>query len=254
MVFSDTFSQGDSFIHRLDPRARIISGAAFCILVALCRTIETPAAALLLAFFLAMTARLPLLGILRRLAPLNFFMLFLWIVLPLSAPGEVLIRIGPLTWTAEGARLAALITLKGNAIVLALAVFLGTMDASVLGHALDHMHAPHKLTHLFLFTYRYIDVLFLEKRRLTEAMRARAFRPGINMHTYRSYGRLVGMLLVRSLERSERIMEAMKCRGFRGHYYLVDHFAARRADYLFGLMFTALIMTLGGLEWRLWIR
>ena len=61
-------------------------------------------------------------------------------------------------------------------------------------------------------------------------MKMRGFRPRMNWHTYRTYGYLVGMLLVRSLERSERIVAAMKCRGFRGRFYLLDHFAFSSAD------------------------
>ena len=47
----------------------------------------------------------------------------------------------------------------------------------------------------------------------------------MNGHSYRTFGYLVGMLLVRSFDRSERVLAAMKCRGFRGQYWLLDHFS-----------------------------
>jgi cobalt/nickel transport system permease protein len=50
------------------------------------------------------------------------------------------------------------------------------------------------------------------------AMRVRGFRPGSNRHTWRSLGYLVGMLLVRSLERAERVRAAMLCRGYTGQF------------------------------------
>jgi cobalt/nickel transport system permease protein len=109
-------------------------------------------------------------------------------------------------------------------------VLAGTLEASVLGHALSHLHVPDKLTHLLLLTVRYLEVLQREYLRLEAAMRVRGFRPRISRHTYRSYGYLVGMLLVRSLDRSERVLAAMKCRGFRGRFYLLDHFAFSRRD------------------------
>jgi cobalt/nickel transport system permease protein len=71
-------------------------------------------------------------------------------------------------------------------------------------------------------------------------MKVRAFRPRMDRHTYRTYGYLVGMLLVRSLERSERIVAAMKCRGFRGRFYLLEHFAFSRRDAWFAVAAAAL--------------
>jgi cobalt/nickel transport system permease protein len=129
-------------------------------------------------------------------------------------------------------------------VVLTLVVLLGTMDAVTLGHTLHHLHVPEKLTHLMLFTVRYLDVLNREYLRLRAAMKARGFRPRFNRHTYRSFGYLVGMLLVRSLDRAERIAAAMKCRGFQGHFFLLDHFAFSRRDVPFCLAALALFVLL----------
>ena len=49
-------------------------------------------------------------------------------------------------------------------------------------------------------------------------MRARGFRPRTSRHTWRSYGNLMGMLLVRALERAQRVEEAMLCRGYNGAF------------------------------------
>ncbi len=88
-----------------------------------------------------------------------------------------------------------------------------------------------------------------EYHRLRAAIEVRAFRPGVNMHTYRTYGRLVGMLLVRSLDRSERVVAAMKCRGFHGHFYLLDHFHYSRRDALFAAVAAAILAGIARLEW-----
>jgi len=130
-------------------------------------------------------------------------------------------------------------------VVLTLVVLLGTMDAVTLGHTLHHLRVPEKFTHLMLFTVRYLDVLHHEYLRLRGAMKARGFRPRLDRHTYRCFGYLVGMLLVRSLDRAERIAAAMKCRGFQGHFFLLDHFAFSRRDVPFcvaSLTFLLLLM------------
>jgi len=68
---------------------------------------------------------------------------------------------------------------------------------------------------------------------MERAIRARGFAPGCNRHTLRTYGYLAGTLFVRAHHRAERVQAAMKCRGFQGRFYLMDHFHAGRADALF---------------------
>jgi cobalt/nickel transport system permease protein len=153
---------------------------------------------------------------------LEGFMVVLLATLPFTVPGEAWLTLGPLTATREGVLTAVLIALKANAVVLALLGLLGGLEPAVLGHALGRLGVPEKLVHLLLFTVRQIALLDKEQQRLRQAMRARAFVPRSDRHTWTSYGNLIGMLLVRSLERSRRIEAAMRCRGFQGRLYLLD--------------------------------
>jgi cobalt/nickel transport system permease protein len=241
--------RGASAILRVDPRTRIITAVVFSLLLAVSNRFAVLGLGLATAIAAALAARLKLGTTLRRLAALNGFMLLLLAVLPWSVPGTAVLEWDRLAVSREGLCLAAAIAIKGNAIVLLLMVLLGTLDMVTMGHALRHLYVPEKLTHLLLFTVRYIDVLEREFQRLTAAMRIRGFRGRMNWHTYRSYGYLVGMLLVRSLERAERIVAAMKCRGFRGRFYLLDHFHFSRADVRFGLTAAVVFSTMMLLEW-----
>ena len=181
--------------------------------------------------------------------PLNVVMLLLAAVLVLTAGGEPVAQFGPLVLGRDGPRLAGLVALKANAIVLLVVVLLGTMEAGVLGHALAHLRVPTKLVQLLLFTVRYLDVLHRESDRLRAAMRVRAFQPRADWHTYRALGYLVGMILVRGFDRSERVAAAMKCRAFRGVFPLLDHFALGRRDVPFTVVSAALLVALALLEW-----
>jgi cobalt/nickel transport system permease protein len=190
-----------------------------------------PAAAALL---IVAMARIPLRAVARRLLPLNAFMVLLVLLLPLSVPGRSLITVGQLSFSLEGLRLAGLVALKGNAVILFMVGLIATMDIMTLGHALHRLWVPAKLVQVFLFTARYIEVLHhKEYDRLVRAMRARHFVAKANRHTYRSVGYLVGMLMVRSFDRSERILRAMKSRGFHGELFMLDHFAWQRRDTVF---------------------
>jgi cobalt/nickel transport system permease protein len=169
-------------------------------------------------------------------------------MLPFTTPGEVWFTVGPFEGTKEGLFKAFDITLKANAVVMALLALVGTIDAIVLGHALNRLRLPENLVHLLLFSIRYIDVLKQEYFRLRTAMKARCFKMGNNLHTYRSVGYLVGMLMIRSIERSERILEAMKCRGFQGKFYLLDEFHFQKRDRIFSVLSLFLLIALVALD------
>jgi cobalt/nickel transport system permease protein len=233
----------------LDPRSRIVAAVAVAVLVALAVRVPVLLAAWGMAATAAASARLRPLAVFKRLAALNCFMLLLLLVLPWTVPGPPWARLGPVGYSRAGVLLAATIALKGNAIMLVLVVLLGTLDITTMGHALHHLRVPEKLSHLLLFTVRYVEVLEREYRRLSAAMKMRGFRPGLNGHTYRSFGYLVGMLLVLSVDRSERIVSAMKCRGFRGKFYLLDHFTFSRYDLRFAFAGMVLLGVLAAMEW-----
>jgi cobalt/nickel transport system permease protein len=236
-------------LDRLDPRGRLVAAVVFSIVVAVAQRFPTLVVALAAAAAAAVLARVSWRAVLRRLLPLNAFMLLVLVLVPLEVEGLPLATLGPLEFSREGLAVAAGIALKANAIILALAVLVGTMEITTLGHALHHLYLPEKLIHLLLFTVRYVDVLRREYGRLRAAMKVRGFRPRISRHTYRSFGYLVGMLLVRSVDRSERIEAAMKCRGFRGRFFLLDHFAFTRRDVPFAVASLAVLVLLAMAEW-----
>ena len=244
----ETFTRSDSVICSLDPRVRVVVGASFSIVLALSNSFAVLFAGLAVGGFLAVLARLPVLPVLKRFAAVNIFVCFLALFLPFTAGGETLFRVGPLSFGRAGALKGAAVVLKANAIVLIFTALLSTVELPTLGRALQALGAPRKLTQLFFFTIRYIDLLHHEYQRLRNAMRVRCFRPGLSLHTYRTYGYLVGMLLVHSFDRSERVLAAMKCRGFQGEFRVLHRFHFRRRDAIFASICTVVICLLVGLQ------
>lgn len=237
---------GHSWIHRVDPRFRVVGGFVLAGLVAVSRSWPVVLAGLGMAVVLLALARIGLHVLKGRLSELNLFMLLVLAFVPFSIPGRPLFLLGPWAFSREGALFGLLIAAKGNVIVLLLTALVSTIETVSLGHALWHLKVPVKLVHLFMMTVRYIDVLHHEYLRLRLAMRARCFKPRLNGHTLRTLGNLVGILLVRSVDRSERIMAAMKCRGFKGEFWMLDHFAAGPRDVLFGSLAA---LAAAGLVW-----
>lgn len=241
----EEFASGNSWVHKLDPRVKIIVTLVFSVVVALNNHLEMTAISIILPAFLLVCARLDFGKVMLRLAIVNGFTLFLWLFLPFTTPGETIYSIGPFTIQREGVYQALLITLKSNSIILMALALLGTSQIFTLVHAMSHLWVPDKLVHLFFFCFRYIHVINDEYHRLINAMKMRGFKPKTNMRTYRAYSYLVGMLLIRSFNRSKRILQAMRCRGFKGKFYILHHYEMKRYDYAVGvssLAFSILLM------------
>ena len=242
MIIEEQFSTGNSLVHNLDPRVKITVAILYSIVVAVSSNFLALLPALGVSVFLIVLSKLSIRKVLHRLLLVNGMIIFLWVFLPFTYKGEAWFTIGPLAGTKDGVLYASQITVKCNAILLAMIALLSTTPIFTLGHAMGQLYFPDKIIHLFLFTYRYIHVIFQEYRRLTNAMRIRGFMPGTNLHTYRAYAYLVGMLLVRSYDRAERIHKAMLCRGFHGRYYILAQFSIKIGDIIYlSLMLSAIL-------------
>ncbi|WP_116131948.1 cobalt ECF transporter T component CbiQ [Tropicimonas sp. IMCC34043] len=232
---------GGGWLGRVDPRVRIVAATAFAVVVVACDALPVLALALLPALALLAASGLPPGPTLRRMAAMDSFILFILVLLPFTVPGEPIFTIWGFQASHEGLAQAVRIALTANAAILALMALVGTMEPVTLGHALHRLRVPATLVHLLMFTVRYIDVLREEYLRLRQAMKARGFRPATDRHTYRSIGFLLGMMLVRAMERSERILGAMKCRGFTGQIPLVAEMRVGAADIAFATGFAAVL-------------
>ena len=235
---------GVTLIGGIDPRARIVAAAGFAVATVACSWIPVLIAALVAALGTMLVADMPIRRTLKRMAAMDTFIIFILILLPFTVPGEPLFTVWGMAASREGLLQAVTIALKANAVILMLMALVGTMEATTLGHALHTLRVPATLVHLLLFTIRYVDVLHAEYLRLRMAMRARGFAPSNRLHTYRSFGYLIGMMLVRAVERSERILEAMKCRGFTGAIPLLATFTFSRRDTVFAILMGGLIAML----------
>jgi cobalt/nickel transport system permease protein len=244
----EQFSYGSSIVHNLDVRIRIVAVLLFSVVTAVCHSLETAASAIIFPVVLLIIARVSIRSVVSRLAVVNGFLLFLWLSIPFTYPGDVVFSLGPLDATRQGLLYSLLITLKSNAIVLTLIALLGTAPVLDLVHGLSHLGVPDKLVHLFFLCFRYIHVINSEYRSLVNAMKIRGFKPGTNLHTYKSYGYLAAMLLMRGFDRSVRILVAMKCRGFHGKFYILHDYNMGKNDFIFasaGTAFSIALLVLG---------
>lgn len=232
-MIEEPFAGGNSFLHRADPRAKLVLAAILACVLAVSSGWQAPALALCVGSGLVLWARLPGRAFWRRMLTVNGFVAFLWIFLPFSTPGDTALVLGPLEVTSQGLSLALLISLKTNAIMLAFLALVATSDAASLGQAMHRLRVPPKLVFLFLFTYRFIHVINAERQRLVQAARLRGFKARSNAHTYRTLASLLAMVLVGAMRRAEMTRRAMLLRGFNGSFTTLRTFRMGPGERLF---------------------
>ncbi|MCD8182205.1 MAG: cobalt ECF transporter T component CbiQ [Bacteroides sp.] len=106
------------------------------------------------------------------------------------------------------------ILLRGLVSVQVVFILISTTGFYNLCRGMRRLGIPSLLATQLLFVYRYIFVLLQEALSMERARAARSFRR--KSYPLRLWGTFIGQLLIRTIERSERIHRAMLSRGFTG--------------------------------------
>jgi len=253
----DSHAHRDSLFHRWDPRIKLLSLFVYIFCVASITQVPTACIALLSAIGSVAAAHIPFRHPLRRLAAMGGFLGMLLLIMPLTAPakqGDTLVvfqHLSFMTFNFRGFLLALLICLKASAIALMMEPLLGTSPFSITIHALARLGVPQQVCQMILLTHRYIFVFFHEMKRMNAGMKARGFRNKTNIETVRTLGNFVGMLMVHSFERTQRVYEAMTARGYNGTLPDYISFQALQQDWIKGAFWIILGVVLVGMD-RLW--
>jgi cobalt/nickel transport system permease protein len=225
------FAHRRSPLQAWDARWKIASLAVWTAAAVSLHSVPVAALSAGLAATLLWTGRLPWRVLLARLAAAQVLLLPCLLVLPFTFPGER-VQIGPVAVSAEGLRVAALLYLRAlAALALALAVVYSTPMISLL-RALQSLRLPRALVEISLLTYRYLFSLWWELTRMRWALATRGFGGWSASARIRPLASVIGVSLVRSVERTERIHQAMRCRGFAGRLHGARRFEAGPADRL----------------------
>jgi cobalt/nickel transport system permease protein len=247
-MISETFALQNLRINQVHPTIRVVFATVYSLVVALSSRFPGLFAALFVSLLMVWFSGLNLFAVAKRLIAVNGLILFIWLVLPLTHSGESIFNIGPFALSREGIILSAQITLKSNAILLSVIALISSMSLVTLGHALAHLKIPEKMVFLFLMTVRYIFVIQSEYQRLVRAMKIRGFKPGTNIHTYKTYAYLIGIIFLRASAMAQRVHQAMLCRGFSGKFYSLYKFSSTRLSWIFSSMMTGSLIGLVFLE------
>lgn len=239
----DRYHETESFLHRLDPRVKVVVTVAFI----LSNALLPDGAWIAFGFswlFLLLANLLSNLGIgftfKRSLIALPFALIAITILF--SMPGKPLSTFHFLMWdftiTDLGfLRFVSILIRSWLSVQMAILLVASSSFPDII-HALEHLKIPAILTTIIAFLYRYLFVLADEVFRLMRARESRAAampgkRSGGSL-TWRAgvAGNMAGQLFLRSYERSDRVYNAMLARGYSGHLETINPHELRRRDYL----------------------
>jgi len=247
-MIDESFSMGSTLFHKRDPKVKLIGAAAISIVLALCSSIIVAGIGVIVTAILLFFSKPAPFLFFKRFLQVNVFTLFIWITLPLTYGGGETMQFSFLNLSLDGIRMAALISLKSNGILFCFLALLATSSTANLGHGMEKLGVPRKLSFLLLFSYRQLFVIHREYQRLQRAAKLRGFTPKNSLHTYRTYSYLFGMTLVRSWNRGERVHQAMILRGFKGNLIPLEQPQPSKADYFFLCTMLLISLFLAGLS------
>ena len=230
----DLLADGDTAIHRLDPRAKVLATVVFVISVVSCGKYELAALFPFFLFpvFMITLGNVPALYLAKKIAVIIPFAVMVGMFNPLL-DRQVMLHVGALGVTGGWISFAsivvrAVLTISSALILVAVTGFPGICEA------LERLGMPQPFAVQLLFLYRYIFVLAEEGGQMARARELRTF--GARGSGIRVYGSMIGHLLLRTWMRAERIHMAMLARGFTGAFHTRRHpcFGLREMVFILG--------------------
>jgi len=250
----DRYHHGESPIHRLEPRVKVILTVTFIVSNALLPDGAWLAFGVVWSFILAI-------NVLAHLG-LGFSLKRSFIALPFALAaissiftihGTPLAEWHLLMWTliptdAGLLRFFSILIRSWLSVQVAILLVAVTTFPDLI-HALEHLRVPKILTTIIAFLYRYLFVLTDEVLRLLRARQSRsAAAPGQRSGGSIAWrakvaGHMTGQLFLRSYERSDRIYNAMLARGYQGQIRTLHPHTLTRRDWLIGALSILLILS-----------
>lgn len=210
----DELGRKDSPVHRLDARAQLVTTFAFILVVMSYSRYEVAALMPLLIYpvILMIMGGVPPGFLLRKIVIATPFALFVGVFNPFL-DHQVVGRMGayPLTggWLSFVSIMLRFVLTVSAAVILVACTGIHRLCAGG-----ERMGMPRVFVVQMMFLYRYFFVIGDEGLRVVRGveMRSAGARPlGLRM-----YGILIGQLLLRAMDRAQRIYRAMVARGFEG--------------------------------------
>jgi len=240
---------GKSFIHKLDPRTKIVVTMAFYAIL------------LLFAAAAVVASQVPIRLIVRSLRPL-------WIIIAITVtihifmtPGRVVASLGPLTVTAEGVKQGSLMAARLIFLIIMSSLLTFTTSPIALTDGIERLLNPfrrlglpaHELAMMMTIALRFIPTLIEETDRIMKAQMARGaeFGSGNLFKKAKSMIPLLVPLFISAFRRADELATAMEARCYRGgeNRTRMKELKIQGLDMVAFLAISLLVLSLAWIRW-----
>ena len=248
---------GDSFLHRMDARVKILLLLILLIEVFVFTSAPIYSILVVLTLVLILLSGVPMRMVLRSLKPLWWIILFTFVLHLFSHPGREICRVWQFVITQEGVEQGILISVRLMLLIVLSTLLTFTTSPLKLTDALESLLSPfrrvglpaHELAMMMTIALRFIPTLISETDKIMKAQQSR----GANFVTGSILSRLKNMvpilvpLFLSAFRRADDLAMAMEARCYRGGIgrSRMKEMRLARLDYIAMVVFAMLSLGLG---------
>ncbi len=217
---------GNSVIHRLDPRTKILLIVAFLIVLFTANNFAGYLALAIFIFAVNKIAKIPFKMLIKSLKPLLFFIIFTAVINLFLTRGEPIFKWGIIAITKEGVRLTIAMSLRLIFLVIGTSILTYTTSPIVLTDGIESLFKPlskigfpaHEIAMMMTIAIRFIPTIIDETDKIMKAQSARGsdFESGSLIHRAKALIPILVPLFISAFRRADDLATAMECRCYRG--------------------------------------
>ncbi|MEI3609414.1 energy-coupling factor transporter transmembrane component T family protein [Pseudogracilibacillus sp. SO10305] len=248
---------GNSFIHKLDPRTKMIIIFFYVIFVFFANNTYSYTLLTLFVLFVILTTRIPFRFIIKGLLPIWFLIVFTFLLhVFLTKTGPVLYEFMAIKIHLGGVIQGLVISLRFLLLVLMTSLLTLTTTPIEITDAIESLLHPlnkvkfpvHELALMMSISLRFIPTLMQETDKISKAQASRGvdFRTGPFKERLKAIIPLLVPLFVSAFKRAEELAMAMEARGYQGGEgrTKLRELAYEKRDYISFVLFTFVIVAL----------
>lgn len=221
------YYKGDSFVHNLDPRIKIILTILFVVMIFICKSFISLALVLAIILLSVAVSKVPFKMFAKSLKPIVPIVLFTAVInIFYITGGKELVSWGFIKITEKGLYTAAFMAIRIIFLIISSSLLTYTTVPTQLTDALERLLSPLKILHIPVHTLammmtlalRFIPTLIEEVERITNAQRARGadFESGSFLDKIKALIPILIPLFISAFRRAYELSFAMSCRCYTG--------------------------------------
>lgn len=217
---------GNSIVHKLDPRMKIILIFLLIVSIFICKNIAGLGTIILFSVILVLISKIPFKTVLKSIKPLVVIILLTAVLNIFYGKGDALVQLGKLKITADGIETAVFMAVRIITLVVISSLLTYTTSPTELTDALERLLKPlklikidvHSIAMTMTIALRFIPTLIEEIEKIMSAQKSRGadLESGSLIHRAKALIPVLIPLFVSAFRRAGELAYAMECRCYHG--------------------------------------